>query len=93
MWNCALQLYRSSTAIHEEWGPDLEGAAARPGLAIIAENELTERAWTERSAKRAGAQVAFLEGLGHWWLLEDPSRAAEVLQHFAASVGQDERTS
>ena len=93
MWSCALQLYRSSTAIHEEWGPDLEGAAARPGLAIIAENELTERAWAERSAERAGAQVAFLQRLGHWWLLEDPSGAAEVLQHFAASVGQGERTS
>jgi hypothetical protein len=89
MWDCALELYRSSVTIHEEWGPDLEGAAARPGLAIIAEHELTERDWAERSASRAGARVAFLGGLGHWWLVQDPSRAAEVLQDFADSVDEE----
>ena len=25
-----------------------------------------------RSAERFGARVAVLEGLGHWWMLQDP---------------------
>jgi hypothetical protein len=26
--------------------------------------------------------VARLEGLGHWWLLEDPDRTANVIEGF-----------
>jgi hypothetical protein len=35
-----------------------------------------------RSAERFGADVAVLEGLGHWWMLQDPPRAAAALRGF-----------
>jgi len=35
-----------------------------------------------RAADRAGASTAVLEGLGHWWMVEDPARGAEALARF-----------
>ena len=35
-----------------------------------------------RAAERAGAEVAVLDGLGHWWMAEDPARGARVLTAF-----------
>ena len=35
-----------------------------------------------RGAERAGAQVEILEGLAHWWMLQDPARGAQVLVEF-----------
>jgi hypothetical protein len=40
-----------------------------------------------RAAARAGAEVAVLDGLGHWWMVEDPHRAAQVLSGFWAALG------
>ena len=37
-----------------------------------------------RAAERAGAPVAVLDGLGHWWMLQDPARGAAVLTEFWA---------
>jgi pimeloyl-ACP methyl ester carboxylesterase len=82
MWACALTLYRSSIDIHDEWGPELEAARERPGLAVITDEEYTQTRWSEDSATRAGARVARLEGLNHWWLVEDPQRAAAALSDF-----------
>jgi hypothetical protein len=67
-WSCALALYRSSIHVHHEWAGEVEQARAHRGLAIITNEELTEKAWPRRSAARSGA-VAELTGLGHWWLL------------------------
>ena len=39
-----------------------------------------------RAAARAGARVVTLEGLGHWWMVQDPRRAADVLEEFWASL-------
>jgi hypothetical protein len=39
-----------------------------------------------RAAERAGARVVALEGLGHWWMVQDPRRAADVLEEFWASL-------
>jgi hypothetical protein len=39
-----------------------------------------------RAATRAGAQVAVLEGLNHWWMAEDPGRAAAMLNDFWSTV-------
>ncbi len=33
------------------------------------------------------AKVARLEGLGHWWPLQDPSRGARMLREFWSSLG------
>lgn len=86
MWSCALSLYRSAVDIHERWGPDLERASARPGLAIVTDEELTRTEWSCRSAARSGARTARLEGLGHWWLVQDPERGARAIAEFWASL-------
>jgi hypothetical protein len=38
-----------------------------------------------RAAARAGARLAVLDGLGHWWMVQDPARGAAVLTGFWAS--------
>jgi hypothetical protein len=37
-------------------------------------------------AEQRGARHQVLDGLGHWWVVEDPARAAAVLTEFHASV-------
>ena len=82
---CALTLYRSAAQpALSRWGEALPAAAARPGLIIVpAEDHLVGgEALARRSAERAGATVAALEGLGHWWMCEDPGRGAAALRDF-----------
>ena len=38
------------------------------------------------AAGRAQARMATLYGLGHWWMVQDPIRAAAALAHFWSSV-------
>jgi hypothetical protein len=33
-------------------------------------------------AKRTGASVAELDGVGHWWMLQDPAAGARALEAF-----------
>ena len=33
-------------------------------------------------ANKLSAQVTPLEGVGHWWMLQDPERGAEALTAF-----------
>jgi pimeloyl-ACP methyl ester carboxylesterase len=71
-----------------EAGQDLPAAAARPGLAIVGTGDLLvgSEEMRVRSAARAGARVARLEGLGHWWMLQDPPLVASALTSFWAAV-------
>jgi len=86
MGRAVLTLYRSADA--HGLGLPLERAAARPGLAILATADHV--AGTEeqrrRAAARAGARVAVLDGLGHWWMTHEPARAAAALTGFWATV-------
>ena len=89
MGRCILALYRSAAQpAMTEWGRDLEAAERRPGLVIIA----TEDPYTggevlaRRSAERFGADVAVLDGLGHWWMLQDPAAGAAALASFFATL-------
>jgi len=41
--------------------------------------EDARRADVRLAAERAGAQVTVLDGLGHWWMLEDPQRGAAAV--------------
>jgi pimeloyl-ACP methyl ester carboxylesterase len=85
MKQAILALYRSAAQpAMAELGEGLSALAVRPGLALLAtadpfggSEELRRRA-----AERAGAEVAVLDGLGHWWMAEDPARAARVLVAF-----------
>lgn len=83
-------LYRSARQpVMAEMGRDLEAASARPGLAVIATAD--EAVGTDeqrrRSAARAGARVAELDGLGHWWMTQDGARAgAAALDAFWSTL-------
>jgi pimeloyl-ACP methyl ester carboxylesterase len=92
MGRCILSLYRSAAQpALAMLGGRLPAAAARPGLVIIP----TEDGYTggeERarwSAAQAKADVAVLDGLGHWWMTQDPRRGAEVLERFWAFAVTD----
>jgi pimeloyl-ACP methyl ester carboxylesterase len=90
MGRCVLTLYRSAAQpAMAQIGAQLSKAAARPGLVIIAtEDHYTGgEARALDSAARANAHVEVLGGLGHWWMLEDPQRAATVLRRFWATLG------
>jgi hypothetical protein len=85
MKQAVLALYRSAAQpAMAELGKGLSSLASRPGLALVAtadpfggSEELRRRA-----AERAGAEVAVLDGLGHWWMAEDPARGARMLTAF-----------
>jgi pimeloyl-ACP methyl ester carboxylesterase len=82
MGRCILALYRSAAQpAMANWGEELSRAAARPGLVIIpTEDHFTGgETLARRTAERAGAEVALLDGLGHWWMLEDPQRGAAAI--------------
>jgi pimeloyl-ACP methyl ester carboxylesterase len=90
MGACILRLYRSAAQpAVAELGAHLGAAAARPGLAILPteDNFVGTDEQRRRAAARAGARVEVLDGLGHWWMTEDPERAAAVLTSFWSSVG------
>jgi pimeloyl-ACP methyl ester carboxylesterase len=90
MGRCILALYRSAIQpALTTWGRELEAADHRPGLVIIAaEDPFTGGPpLAHRSAKRFGAREAVLDGLGHWWMQQDPARGAQALKDFLADLG------
>lgn len=89
MGRAILALYRSAAQpAVAELGRGLENAAARPGLAILATEDtyVGSEEMRRRSAGRAGARVEVLDGLGHWWMLQDPERGALALTRFWGSL-------
>lgn len=89
MGRCILSLYRSAAQpAMARLGAQLAAAARRPGLVVIP----TADAYTggeqraRWAATEAGAQIALLPGLGHWWMLQDPAAGAEALRRFWASL-------
>ena len=86
MADSILALYRSAVDVGNEWGPDFQDIP-KPGLAVIApEDGLANPERSEAAAARAGATVHRLDGLAHWWLLEDPTRGARMLEDFWSSL-------
>ncbi|MFF0160437.1 alpha/beta fold hydrolase [Streptomyces sp. NPDC005263] len=87
MGRAVLALYRSAAQpVMAELGRDVEHASQRPGLAILATEDHmvgTDRQ-RRRAARRAGARVETLDGLGHWWMTQDPARGARALTTFWA---------
>ena len=85
MGRCILALYRSAgpEELRRVWDA-LPAATARPGLVLLptADPYVGPIEQSIEVAERAGAGTATLEGLGHWWMLEDPTRAAEALTQF-----------
>ncbi|MCH9667613.1 MAG: alpha/beta hydrolase [Actinomycetia bacterium] len=89
MAKAILALYRSAAQpAMAEAGRALGSAAARPGLSLLATEDpfIGATDTRRRSADRAGARTEVLEGLGHWWMVEDPDRGAAVLTGFWDSL-------
>ncbi len=85
MGRAILLLYRSARQpAMAEAGRALGNAAARPGLSILATEDtyVGSEAMRRRAAERAGAQTEVLDGLGHWWMVQDPARGAAALTRF-----------
>jgi pimeloyl-ACP methyl ester carboxylesterase len=89
MGRAILALYRSAAQpAMVEAGRNLENAAARPGLSILASEDhyVGSEKIRRRAAERAGARTEVLDGLGHWWMVQDPSRGAAALTQFWDSL-------
>jgi pimeloyl-ACP methyl ester carboxylesterase len=85
MGRAILLLYRSARQpAMAEAGRVLEAAAARPGLSLLATEDhyVGSEELRRRAADRAGARTEVLDGLGHWWMCQDPVRGAAVLTRF-----------
>jgi pimeloyl-ACP methyl ester carboxylesterase len=88
MGRCILALYRSAAQrVLAQWSERLPAASARPGLVLIPTEDIytggeARHRWV---AERTGARIAVLEGLGHWWLLQDPKVGADALRRFWAT--------
>jgi pimeloyl-ACP methyl ester carboxylesterase len=90
MGRAILLLYRSARQpAMAEAGRALENAAARPGLSLLATDDpfIGRADNRRRAADRAGARTEVLDGLGHWWMVQDPARGAAALARFWETVG------
>jgi pimeloyl-ACP methyl ester carboxylesterase len=84
-----LALYRSAAQpVTRDLGTGLPRAAAKPGLALIATEDsyCGGETLARRSAERAGAKVAVLEGAGHWWMCQQPKQGADAINAFLANL-------
>jgi pimeloyl-ACP methyl ester carboxylesterase len=85
MGRCILELYRSAAqpAVARA-GAQLDAASARPGLALLPSEDpfVGTAEQRHRAGARAGARVVELDGLGHWWMTQDPSGTARLLIEF-----------
>ena len=92
MGECILSLYRSATQpAMVEWGKDVEGAKARPGLFLHAPEDpyVGKGRGASEVAAAMGASVGELTGRGHWWMVEDPAQGAEVLEAWVSKRSVD----
>ena len=92
MGECILRLYRDAAQpAMAELGRNLERAAAWPGLSIMATEDhlVGTDEQRRRASARAGAAIAELDGLGHWWFTQDPQRGAATINDFWAGVGPE----
>ncbi|WP_137144478.1 alpha/beta fold hydrolase [Mycolicibacterium sp. CR10] len=90
MGRAILLLYRSaSQPAMAEAGRALENAAARPGLLLLATDDPFGGSdeLRRRVAARAGARTEVLDGLGHWWMVQDPAAGAAALNRFWDTLG------
>ena len=82
LYRGAAQPYMANLGVH------LEKAAARPGLAIVATKDAYtgDVAHVRREAARTGAEITTFEGLGHWWMCQEPEKSAVVINKFLAKI-------
>ncbi|MDO3634858.1 alpha/beta fold hydrolase [Mycolicibacterium arseniciresistens] len=89
MGRAILEVYRSARQpALADAGKALEKAAARPGLSLLATEDpfVGTEEMRRRAADRAGARTEVLDGLGHWWMVQDPAAGAAALTRFWDSL-------
>jgi pimeloyl-ACP methyl ester carboxylesterase len=88
MAGCILDLYRSAVPNpYADWGRELSRPAPAPGLVLQPTGDVyDDPATSGEVAARLGARTARLDGLGHWWMLQDPEAGAEALRSFWRSL-------
>jgi pimeloyl-ACP methyl ester carboxylesterase len=88
MGGCILDLYRSATPnIYAGWAVELSQPAPARGLVLRATADDSDDPVTSAEvAARLGARTAELEGLGHWWMMQDPAAVAAALRSFWTSL-------
>jgi pimeloyl-ACP methyl ester carboxylesterase len=86
MADCILALYRSAIDVGREWGPDFKDIPAAGLVLVPSEDPFLSGDGARGGAAQAGAAVAELSGLGHWWMLQDPARGAAALAEFWAGL-------
>ena len=87
MADCILALYRSALDVGKEWAPDFHDIAPPGRIVIPSDDAFLSGDLSRNSAQRTGASVTELDGVGHWWMLQDPARGAAVLEEFWSTVG------
>ena len=87
MGSCILDLYRSATPnTHATWGAEM-GPTQAPGLIIHATDDSFSNAGKSREvAEMLGGRYDELDGLAHFWALQDPAAAADLLRRFWSEV-------
>jgi pimeloyl-ACP methyl ester carboxylesterase len=89
MSHAILAVYRSARQpALADAGRALDNAAARPGLSLLATEDpfVGSDEIRRRAADRAGARTEVLDGLGHWWMVQDPAVGAAALTRFWESL-------
>jgi pimeloyl-ACP methyl ester carboxylesterase len=86
MGDAILKVYRSAVQpAMRELGDQLAAADRRPALLLHATADpYVPPHMVFAVAERIGAQILTLEGLGHWWMFEDPGLVADGLVAFWA---------
>ena len=86
MGACILALYRSAVQPHmSQWGDEFAALDARPPTLVVVAHDDHYTGGPDMARDVAatwGADVAELDGLGHWWMMQDPTRAATTLTTF-----------
>jgi pimeloyl-ACP methyl ester carboxylesterase len=88
MGQSVLDLYRSATPnLFADWGEAL-GPTAAPGLVLHpSEDPFSDDLLSREVAHTLGADHRVLPGVGHWWPLQAPGQAVELLTSHWRSAG------
>lgn len=83
-----LALYRSAWPnFHADWGLAFDRPAAAQGLVLVPTGDpMANPPQDAEVARRVGARVTELDGVTHYWMLQDPERGARALSDFWASL-------
>ena len=83
MASCILDLYRSAVPnIASDWGDDFAPTSA-PGMILHASDDaFSNEEMSEQVATRLAARHVTVDGVGPWWMLQEPRGPAALIEGF-----------